>query len=203
MFTDNFNRANGALGSNWDTSLSSPAPRVVSNTAQLTGLGVSDNFGIARCVALGAMADMRAQVTIPTLVDGSTDWTIELDLRLAADGTVGLTLGVGSGGDWFGYRMSTGSAIGSGGAVSFTGGSVFEARVIGHTLTGWMDGAQFCTIDVTGMEAPTGYVGFNLYRFGNHASPIVDDFEGEDLAGATRARVMLVAAQAVKRAAYF
>lgn len=199
MFTDNFNRSNGALGANW-TATGPPTIQIVSNAAALTSLGGSDNFGIARCVAGGDLTDQRVRVTIASFPSDPdpTNMGVEVAARMLSDLSQGVALGV-HGNEWFLYywTASGDTRLDDG---SLSDATTLELRVIGDTITAFVDDSQVAEVDATGLMPSSGYAGFNIYRFGSSNSPSVDDFEAEDLggmaggSGAARRRRLICAA---------
>jgi len=177
LFTDNFNRANGAIGANW--SQLGAAPTIASNQCALPstdalsywngGTPAADCYVKATFVNIGTNAGTNYTAILLRLNTTSFNWyqvifSTDADARIRRfDGGVGTTLGA---------AFALPSA-----------GQVVEFRAVGSTLSVYYDGVlQTSRTDST--YTGTGRAGFS----GRGTTLRLDDFEaGEPVSGSPAA----------------
>lgn len=171
LFTDDYNRANGAIGANY-TELKAQTFSIVSNAVPCT-------FGSDAAAFVSAVswpADQYAQIAISAIAGASSDSGAGLMLR--CDGT-----------DQNYYRIvinTTQISIGRFLAGSFsefttrsatwTSGDVLKAQIVGTTMKIFRNGAQLGA-DITNSDLAAGSAGI---AFSSGADGTIDDFEGGD-----------------------
>lgn len=186
-FSDNFNRADGALGSNWSTVTGRSALQIASNAVNAASVA-----WCAARVATGAATignDQYAQATIANV--GAFDY-------------VGVLVRVDGSGNGYGvhidgrsgiatnsiFKMTAGGVTGylGTGSLTVSAGDVLRLEMSGSTLTLKKNGA---TVDTaTDATYASGQPGI-LSDYGNTNVGILDDFSGGDLASATPLRVWM------------
>ena len=173
---DNFNRANGALGSNWSSSGGAAAYTIVSNTA------ASSNAQVEEAVWWNATtfaADHFAEVTITTV---------------SSNAFIGPAVRVSSGGNYYGfygdnasrYLISvvggTWTSLATTG-TGFTNGDVVRLEVEGTTLRAYINSVLLTS--VTDSSLSSGSAG--LTSWANNVDGRLDDFTAADLGEIGRA----------------
>lgn len=165
MAADDFNRANGGLGSNW--------------TALHAGLAIVSNA----CVATSASANNSSYYNAFT---PANDHYVEL--AITVDGNGGPIARASSGPNFYLWNVRSsgcslqkcvsGSFTTLGGVSGVTIGSVARLEVEGTTLRGYYNGSLLMT--VTDADLTSGFGG--VYNFDNVGA--FDDFVVNDLGGA-------------------
>lgn len=157
--TDNFNRANGALGSNWSTGPSFSAPTIVSNAAKGPGGGA---WGIAYWnSAVNTFSnDQHAVVTATAVV------YVGAVVRHQASTSSGYICfaQVGSN-SVFIYRMDSGTFTllsGPGTGITINVGDTIELDVVGSALSCKISGVAYPSINVTDATYTSGQPGIGL-----------------------------------------
>lgn len=174
--TDNFNRADGALGANWagsvdnDLTIVSNAVRGVSAGANSTMMWNADTPDAAQYAQCKLAATGAGQYAGPTVRTSATDF-IMLDALGGSSYQI----------EWYnggGYTV-IGSAYGTSPATN----DILKITADGTTYKGYVNGVE--RISGTNTSAPSTGKG-GLYVYGSSASSILDDFEvGNLAAGAT------------------
>ena len=176
--TDDFNRADGGLGSNWTTRSGSPA--IVSNEVSTTSN--TDQWAVYSGAAFAA--DQYAQVTISGSGAGSARYP-GLMVRASTSGNMNCYFwnsnldgnnGIAKFVDNV-YSALTSTPAAS--DTSWTGGDVARLEVVGTTINLRKNGTIVAT--VTDSTHTSGYPGFHI----STTSPIwpcaIDDFAAGDL----------------------
>jgi hypothetical protein len=167
VFADNFNRADGVLGSNWTTEVGTP--RIASYT--ITG---NSNCG-AHYNGSVSTADCMVKMKVDNLSSGG-----EVDLAMRSTSNSNLyncyMMSV-TASNWGFYRnvSDTPTLIGALQTRTFVDGSVVAFRIIGSTLQASFDGgATWQAYTQTDTTYPSGgYAGF----FVSNGTVVLDDFE--------------------------
>lgn len=168
VVTDDFNRADGALGSNWATPTNFNAPTIISNVVR-SSTGISAAYWSANTFT----DDQYAKVTLGTTISGYHGCTV----RMSGDGD-GYALIPISTTNMRIYRLDDGVRTSIASATITTPvGLDIELRVSGTTLTGYIEGVQVITVtDATYTSGSPG-----LYTDSISASVTLDNFEGGNL----------------------
>ena len=169
---DNFNRANGGLGSNWTTITSLNAPQIASNQVS-SGASSVGAFWNATVYA----PDQFAQQTVTT-ASGTTYQGLALRVSSSAQTYYNCAAKGASSADGI-YRTVSGSAtLISAASQNFTyvAGDVFRCEVAGSTITYYKNGAVLVT--ATDSQITSGAPGFVL---NNVAGVSIDNWSGGNL----------------------
>lgn len=202
MATDDFNRADGALGSNWTRLVLASVGdnwEIVSNAATL---GAYAEDAVMVWNADSFSADHYAEVTLATITGSLGGSGAGVGVLLRASGTEGsgtfyrvyasadtITTDWFSGGSYQGEVDSR--------AQAWADGDVLRAECEGTTLRLYHNGTQIGA-DITDASISSGSPGL-AYSSSIGQAPVVDDWTGADLsAGGTDATV--TAAQAIATA---
>jgi hypothetical protein len=175
-FSDDFNRADGTLGSNWTTVSGFAAPAVTSNQAAAGS--------VALCLAAVATgtasfaANHSATATITALGDfdyggpavrldaaGGTGYAIKVDGRSNANSTL--------------IRLSGGGSTNIGGTYAVAANDVLKLEATGTSLLYYKNGTLIDTVVDTTYS--TGQPGL-LVQFGNVNAARLDTFSATDAA---------------------
>jgi hypothetical protein len=165
---DNFNRADGPLGSNWLTSLDLAGPAPVVSSNQCRG---SDTL----CPAYWNPAvnsfsnDQHAQATYVTATSFDHAGVV---VRHDTSGHSNFYLFFANGSNLSIYKCTAGSylQIGTGTNSGFANGDVLRLEVVGSTLTAKVNGTTFIT--VTDSSFTSGQPGI----LANHSTEFMDDW---------------------------
>ncbi len=178
---DNFNRANGALGSNWSSSGGAAAYTIVSNTA------ASSNAEVEEAVWWNATtfaADHFAEVTITTV---------------SANAFIGPAVRISSGGNYYGFYGDnsarylirvvggTWTSLATTG-TGFANGNVVRLEVEGTTLRAYINGVLWTS--TTDSNLSSGSAGITSWA--NNADGRLDDFTAADLGGGGAATSLVI-----------
>lgn len=170
--SDNFNRADGGLGSNWTTMTGTNAPQIVTNVAEP---GTSNTANVAYWSANSFGSNQFVQATLPSIT--GTDDGPAIGVRFAnsrgyflffnhASGTVSL------------YRMDTASSwtvLATSATLTIAGTDVWKIETIGSTIVGFQNGNQ--VVEASDSTYTSGSPGIWLY----YASNQIDNWSGGDL----------------------
>jgi hypothetical protein len=189
-FSDNFNRSNGALGSNWATVSGFSAPAIISNQVNASA--------VATCVAAIATgaatfaADHTA--TIDAAAIGDFDF-LGPAVRLSAAGGTGYALKVDgrSNSNCTLVKLSGGGSSNIGGTYVITAGDVLALEVSGTsttTLKYYKNGTLVDTVTDSSSPYTSGQPGI-LVVFGNVNAGRIDNFSAFDAAAPSVARGLL------------
>jgi len=177
-FTDNFNRADGSLGSNWLTATSGlfngSSLRIVSNAVDSTSGGIN----ILNPATAAFSSDQEAELTIS--VKGSFDYvgagvrmnTNSTGYALAIDGAANSVTGL--------QRLdgATRTRIADGSWTVCDAGTVFRLRIVGNVLTVFKNNIQVVQIiDSTHISGQPGL----MYIRDNINATKGDNFIARDL----------------------
>ena len=158
--SDNFTRANGALGANW-AARTTCTLSIVSNSVRLTGVdnfcGVSwvpDTFNADQCsqITIGLLSNADSASAVVRASGFDVPGTLSMYL-LTADGAKSSTLDK--------IVSGTGSQIRSLSATSFSAGDVIKLCVQGTTLTTFKNGSTLSTD--TDSAIASGQPGFFIF----------------------------------------
>jgi len=186
--TDDFDRANGAVGSNWgyirDTAWQSDPPDIVSN--KVTGRALGANYQVIRWVGAGSFNDDQyAVLEIGGLGWQGADYRQGVVVRCSAD--------TNTNADYYAYwvqdddstnrttklvKVVNGTATElDSAAVAWTNGDTIELEVEGTTLRGYRNGTLILTD--TDSDLSTGVPG--LMISGVSSYPTADNWVGGDI----------------------
>ena len=164
--SDNFNRANGGLGSNWTTVTGTAAPAIVSNTAQA---GTASKVNSAYWSATTFGNDQFAQASLPN--SSGTQLGPGIAVRLSS--TKGYFL-------WYGNTSKTVSLWRMDSATSWTqlkqsatltvtpSTDVWKIQAVGSTISGYQNGNL--VVQATDTKITSGSPGVWLYYSSNQIS---------------------------------
>lgn len=180
-FTDDFNRANGSVGANYDHINSG----VVISTNRFNGGAIGRSYSIVKTSTASFAANQSAQITIPTV--SSFDFA-GVCVRFNAGTTSGymlLTDGRSNTACRI-YRVDTGTPTMIGGAnVPVVNGDILKLDITGTTLTASVNGATIDTVvDATYASGQPGV----MYDFQNGNNTFGDSFGATDGAGGGSAK---------------
>ncbi len=183
-YSDDFNRADGGLGTNWVSLSGANAPQIVSQ--QIVG-GTNAVTGI-RYVTPTNTDDQYAQVTYRGgVLDGPA---VAMPAFLTSD-TAAAT------GTWYAFRQASGGGattaivqkdVGAGtftvlasAAGSMTSGDVMRLQYVGGVLTAYVNGVQRITYTPVSPISDQRFVGFINNAIANSGVAILDDWWGGDV----------------------
>ena len=181
--SDDFNRADGAIGSNWTVINDSSYAVVASNVATTPTSAAYPN-----CIYASTFTFTANQFSRATMVrsNDTSGQAIELTVRgsgssLATLSNYAVTI---SSAGWGMYKMVNGTelALSSGtdtGSDAFNTGDVCELRVIGTSITLYKNGTLLTTC--TDSSVSTGKPGFNLVSNNSAAQAAIDNWVGGNL----------------------
>jgi len=179
-FTDDFNRADGALGSNWATVGTRSQPTITSNRFAVTSAPSVRAAAVATSAATFT-ADHEATVTAAVL--GSSDFlgpAVRVDATngtgymIYTDGTNASSRRV--------YRFTNAGTTNIGAVnISCVAGDTLTLRAEGSTITAYRNGVLVDTI--TDATYSTGQPGI-FYDRQNNGTSRGDDFTAQDIGGA-------------------
>jgi len=169
--TDNFNRANGGLGSNWTTGVDGNDPQISSNQVAATS---GDDFG-AFWSADSFSNDQYSQITIAT--QGPTPYSGVLVRADASDEVLCQATNHLNGYSIFWYNGGSYTQIGSTYGVTEADGDVVVGEAEGTTFRLFLNGTQ----RVSGVNASAPSVGSAGLLVGGGTAARLDDWEGGDL----------------------
>ena len=161
--SDNFTRANGALGSNWTTVTGTQAPQIVSNTLRA---GTASTLNSAYWSASTFGNDQFAQATLPG--SSGSQWGPGLAVRLSS--SKGYFL-------WYGNSANTVSIWRMDSATSWTelkqssaltitpASDVWKIQAVGSTISGYQNGNL--VVQATDTKITSGSPGVWLYFSSN------------------------------------
>lgn len=178
--TDNFNRADGALGANWTTVPGKSAIAISGNTAAASA--VDPSMCAAYWNADTFSADQYAQVTRIFGAQGDDNWPIVRASISAAtfyrvDTSNYITKSVN------GVESYVG-AVFSGFAASTTSGDVIRLAVVGNVLTLYKNGVSQGSRTDSSSPITSGAPGMFLW-VGSTTTNYLDNWEGGDMGGGT------------------
>ena len=174
--SDNFGRANGALGSNWTTVAGTAAPQIVSNTARA---GTASTLNSAYWSASTFGNDQFAQATMPNSSSGQYGPGVAVRLSSSA----GYFL-------WYGnspntvslWRMDSATSwtlLKQSGALTVTPASdVWKIQAVGSTISGYQNGNL--VVQATDTKITSGSPGMWLFYSSNQIS----NWSGGDVSSA-------------------
>lgn len=170
LFTDDFNRANGAIGANY-TQLGPDTISIVSNAVPL-------NFGsnnVAPVTAITWPADQYIQAAVSSLSgtggEGGgvllrcTDVNNFYWACINADFNIDIRRVVGG----------LGASVATKAAGAWSDGDILKAQMVGNTIKVFRNGTQVGTDYVDGSPLTSGSAGI---AYGSGASNIIDNLEG-------------------------
>ena len=171
--SDNFNRADGGLGSNWTTVSGTTAPQIVNNTAQPGSAGTV-NSAYWNANTFGG--DQYAAASFPN--SSGTNYGPAIAVRLG--NSTGYFL-------WYGnsdstvsiWRMDSSSSwteLKASAKLTIAATDVWQLQAVGSTLTGYQNGKQVVT--ATDTHYTTGAPGIWMY----YASNQITNWSGGDVA---------------------
>jgi hypothetical protein len=173
--SDNFNRVNGGLGSNWTTVSGTTAPKIVNNTAQPGSAGTlnsaywsADTFG----------GNQYAAASFPN--SSGTNYGPAIAVRLS--NSKGYFLWYGNSANTVSiWRMDSPSSwtqLKASAQLTVAATDVWQLQAVGSTLTGYQNGKQVVT--TTDTHYTTGAPGIWMY----YATNQVTNWSGGDVATA-------------------
>ena len=183
---DNFNRSNGAIGSNWTTSGFSAYPLVISSDEAAATEGANLDGGVWNA-SFGPI--LEAYVDIPVLPT-TTGFGLFLRGNSTATTCYSLLYALGSPNAIGLYYFSGGSFVGQAGSsinVTFAAGDTLGARMVGNVLTlfrktGGVWSVLGTITDTSNYISGAGYIGCYTY---NDTTVRLDNFGGGTVPGGT------------------
>lgn len=190
-YTDTFNRANGAIGSNW--SPSSPQPVINTNAAQNStisgntpqlveynaGVMLSDNYRVAATVKTPVGTNRSTGTYFYVLGRCTGTGTQNDDIVVLVASGAALSSGI--------YTRSSGGTFTSRASIStsFVSGDVAELRCVGNVYTAYKNSTQIATWTDSGGIVPVdanhrGF-GFGTQPFNSGYGFAIDEITAEDL----------------------
>jgi hypothetical protein len=172
--SDNFSRANGALGSNWTTVAGTTSPRIVSN--RLT-VGTASTLNSAYWSASTFGSDQFAQATLPN--SSATRYGPGIAVRLSS--SRGYFLWYGSAANTVSlWRMDSSTSwtqLGQSAVLTVTPSTdVWRITAVGSTIAGYQNGNQ--VVLATDASVTSGNPGVWLYYSSNQ----IGSWSGGDVA---------------------
>src|SRR6202012_5036724 len=173
--SDNFNRANGGLGSNWTTVSGTPAPKIVNNTAQPGSPGtLSSAYWSANTFG----SNQYASASFPN--SSGTNYGPAIAVRLS--NSKGYILWYGNSASTVSiWRMDSSSSwtqLATSAQLTIAATDVWLFQAVGSTLTGYLNGKQVIT--TTDTHYTTGSPGIWMYFATNQ----ITNWSGGDVASA-------------------
>ena len=171
--TDNFDRADGGLGSNWTTATGTAAPAIVSNTLRP---GTASKLNSAYWSASTFGNDQFAQASLPA----SSGTQVGPGIAVRLSSTKGYFL-------WYGNSSSTVSLWRMDSSTSWTqlkqsaaltvspSSDVWKIQAVGSTISGYQNGKL--VVQATDTKITSGSPGVWLY----YASNQIDNWSGGDV----------------------
>src|SRR6201994_4882158 len=174
--SDNFDRANGALGSNWTTTPGTAAPQISGNTLHA---GTASSLNSAYWSASTFGNDQFAQGTLP----GSSGGNYGPGLAVRLSGAKGHFLWYGNSANTVSlWRMDSASSwtqLKSSSALTVTPATdVWKIQVVGSTISGYQNGTL--VVQTTDTSITAGSPGVWLYYANNQ----IDNWSGGDATAA-------------------
>ena len=173
---DDFNRANGGLGTNWTTPSGFQTLNISSNAVQATGAG----HNVAYYNAVAWPADHYSEVTVTANASASDYVGLAVRMNSAGDGYVFAACGPAAGACTAVLnKMAGGGFAANLGTASVTThvGDVFRFKAIGTTLSVTQNGAPI--LSVTDASYASGNAGIDVFNSsGTFANARVDSWAG-------------------------
>ena len=171
--SDNFNRANGGLGSNWTTVSGTVAPQIVSNTVQAGSAGTLNS---AYWSANTFGSNQYAAASFPN--SSGTNYGPAIAVRLS--NSKGYILWYGNSANTVSiWRMDSSSRwtqLKASAKLTIAATDVWKLQAVGSTLTAYQNGKQVVT--TTDTHYTTGAPGIWMYYAGNQ----ITNWSGGDVA---------------------
>ena len=160
--SDNFNRANGGLGSNWTTVTGTAAPQIVNNTAQPSSAGTLNS---AYWSANTFGSNQYAAASFPN--SSGTNYGPAIAVRLS--NSKGYILWYGNSANTVSiWRMDSSSSwtqLKASAKLTIAATDIWQLQAVGSTLTAYQNGKQIVT--TTDTHYTTGAPGIWMYYAGN------------------------------------
>ena len=160
--SDNFNRANGGLGSNWTTVSGTSAPQIVNNTAQPGSAGTLNS---AYWSANTFGSNQYAAASFPN--SSGANYGPAIAVRLSS--SRGYVLWYGNSANTVSiWRMDSSSSwtqLKASAKLTIAATDVWQLQAVGSTLTAYQNGKQVVT--TTDTHYTTGAPGIWMYYAGN------------------------------------
>ena len=179
--SDNFDRADGALGSNWTTVSGTGAPQIVSNTLRVRTAGALSS---AYWSASTFSSDQFAQASLPN--SSGTQYGPGIAVRLS--GSKGYFLWYGNSSNTVSlWRMDSSSSetlLKQSASLTVSPSSdVWKIQAVGSTISGYQNGKL--VVQATDANIKSGSPGVWLYYSSNQ----IDNWSGGDVTTSTRSAV--------------
>jgi hypothetical protein len=171
--SDNFNRANGGLGSNWSTVSGTTAPQIINNTAQP---GAAGTLNSAFWSASTFGSDQYVAASFPN--SSGTNYGPAIAVRLSSSKGYFLWYGNSAGtvSIWRMDNSSSWTQLKASAKLTIAATDVWKLQAVGSTLTGYQNGKQVVT--ATDTHYTTGAPGIWLYNAANQ----ITNWSGGDVA---------------------
>ena len=173
--SDNFNRSNGGLGSNWTTVSGTTAPQIVNNTAQPGSAGTLNS---AYWSANTFGGNQYAAASFPN--SSGTNYGPGIAVRLS--NSKGYILWYGNSAStvsiWRMDNSASWSQLKTSAKLTVASTDVWQLQAVGSTLTGYQNGKQVVT--TTDTQYTTGAPGIWMY----YATNQIANWSGGDVATA-------------------
>ena len=174
--SDNFNRVNGALGSNWSTVAGTTAPAIANNVLQA---GTAGRVNSAFWSGSSFGSDQFSQAIMPS--SSGTQFGPGVAVRLA--GSRGYFLWYGNSANTVSlWRMDSATSwtqLRASSALTISASDVWKVQVVGSTLSGYQNGNL--VVQVTDGTYASGSPGVWLYYSANR----IDNWSGGDVTTGT------------------
>lgn len=189
--TDDFNRANGAIGANWTTqSPGYETPQIVSNALRDNSAGSGEGCAWYNAWSgAGGGADHYSQVKV---VAQDTNSSFAAHTRMSAGNMYYWIMDTGSGGTrnyYFGKFVSSSYTDLATGSTAFANNDVIRCEAQGTTIRGKVNGSTIQTQTDSALASGSPGLQVGVQSGTPLAGNIVDDWEGGNFAagGGTKA----------------
>lgn len=164
-YLDNFNRSDGALGSNWAQAGSWPMPEITSN--QIKGASAANQF--ARYVGASLSANQKSSIVVTATSD-----SVAPCVRVQDGANSGYCAKLIGNPSYFSIIKIADGVESSIGLVwdTFSNGDILGIKASGSTITAIKNGVDYTEASVTDTTYSDGYTG--IWCWG--ATPTGDDF---------------------------
>lgn len=176
---DDFNRANGAAGSNWTAVTGATAPTIVSNVLKHAGASLGGVLYTGR--TWGNDQSCEADCTAVNAVGASEAVSVQVRSDATTDNQYELTWGEGGGGDYSLRKWVSGTptVLGTTTGVGFTGTRHLRIEAVGTSIKAFVNGVQL--FSVTDASIVSGTPSIWITEQGCY----VDNFEAFDFSSLT------------------
>lgn len=176
LFSDNFTRANGALGSNWTTQSGTTSPTIVSNAVECATLA---NHTAAVYSGAAFPADHWAEIRLSTLNSDYAGPAVRMATGADTDYVAFASAPFGSSTSLtIAKRIASAYTQLAIGTFTVATGDLLRLSIVGTTLTLYLNGVSVLT--ATDSSINSGSAGFILRATSAATDVILDDFSAGD-----------------------